>query len=134
MARQNEFRVNIRIIQHFRGLFRSSKLKGVLRRSSTRARDGTYALQPHALDGLQIRKNHARRETTGTYAADPHFIANARPRCYNGRHAPLRHSGRAAVLQDRGVQAILQIAECFRTLLDSVPMLEEWGNVNLSRP
>src|SRR6267378_322137 len=125
MTREDEYGIDIGVFQQFRGLFRSLKLEGPLRRSSAPARDGTYGLQAHALDGLQIWKDYARRETAGTYAADPHFIAKARPRCYDSRRAPLRYSGRAVVLQDRCVQAILQIGECFRPILDSVPMLEE---------
>jgi len=48
-------------------------------------------------------KDYARRETAGTDAADSHFIAEARPSRYHSRRDPLRHFGRALVLQNRCV-------------------------------
>src|SRR5712664_2606748 len=51
MARYDEYGIDIGIIQQLRGLFCGLKLEGSLRRSSASARDGTYGLQTHALDG-----------------------------------------------------------------------------------
>src|SRR5437660_7137362 len=89
-------------------------------------------MQAHALDGLQVRKDYARGKTSGTEAAHSHFIADAWPGGYRGRHGFLRGRVRAAVLQNRGVEAILQVAVSFPAFVDGVAMLEQRGDVYLS--
>src|SRR5260221_4660527 len=105
MTRQDEYSIDIGVMQQFRGLYRGLKLEGALRRSSARARDGAYRLQAHALDGLQTWKDYARCETAGADAADPHFITKARPWCHsNGRQAPVRHGGNRPLPHDSNGQ------------------------------
>src|SRR5437762_12838741 len=112
-------------------LFHRLKLEAASRRCGARARDGTHGLQAHGLVGLEDWENEADGETAGTDAADSHFVVEARSGCGYVRCAGLGGGGRAGVLQDCRVQAVLQVGVGPRTLVYGVPTLEERGDVDL---
>jgi len=104
MTREDEYGIDIGVFQQFRGLFRSLKLEGPLRRSQ-RPRPRWYLRIAGARPLMDCRfgKITLDGETAGTYAADPHFIRQGEAAVLRQPAAPLRYSGRAVVLQDRCV-------------------------------